>query len=252
MCSYARHNVIFKKCWYFTGANRSIQSFYPQVSHTTRLCSSSWRWWMVKWQSAGLTQQTLLTMELHSLVRYPGDVVKVVYLGRQGFAAICAGSCSDSLLVYLISTGAMTDERCFELLSKFTTEEIVDNWIGGTVGVYKPVWECEPGIDSLSVVCVLKSTKYSLHDVENTDGQVTECKHKQHHHQHACCLPSSFNLFDLRWDSAASHLHWFSRANSMGGTLQRLPFPLKHRWCSRNLLTPEFMTDLNICQDHQT
>lgn len=78
---------------------------------------------MVKWQSAGLTQQTLLTMELHSLVRYPGDVVKVVYLGRQGFAAICAGSCSDSLLVYLICTGAMTDERCFELLSKFTCKE---------------------------------------------------------------------------------------------------------------------------------
>lgn len=71
----------------------------------------------------GLSQQTLPTMELHSLVRYPGDVVKIGYLGRQGFAAICAGSRSDSLLVYVISTGAMTDERCFELLSKFTCED---------------------------------------------------------------------------------------------------------------------------------
>ncbi len=77
----------------------------------------------MKWLPAGLTQQALLMMELHSLVRYPGDVVKVVYLGRQGFAAICAGSRSDSLLMCLISTGAMTDERCFELLSKFTCKE---------------------------------------------------------------------------------------------------------------------------------
>ncbi len=43
-----------------------------------------------------------------------------------------------------------------------TTEEIVDNWIGGAVGIYKPVWEGEPGIDSLSVVCILKSAKYSV------------------------------------------------------------------------------------------
>ncbi len=74
----------------------------------------------MKWLPAG---QALLMMELHSLVRYPGDVVKVDYLGRQGFAAICAGPRSHSQLVCLISTGAMTDERCFELLSKFTCKE---------------------------------------------------------------------------------------------------------------------------------
>lgn len=36
-----------------------------------------------------------------------------------------------------------------------------------------------------------------FHDVEDTDGKITEGKNKEYHHQHASCLTSGFNLFDL-------------------------------------------------------
>lgn len=44
-----------------------------------------------------------------------------------------------------------------------TTEEIIDDGVSRTVGIYKPVGEGEPGIHCLSVVCVLESAKHSGH-----------------------------------------------------------------------------------------
>lgn len=44
---------------------------------------------------------------------------------------------------------------------KLTTEEIVDDGIRRTVGIYKPVGESEPRIDSLSVISILETPKDS-------------------------------------------------------------------------------------------
>lgn len=51
---------------------------------------------------------------------------------------------------------------------KLTTEEVVDDRICCTVGIYEPMWESEPRIHCLSVICVLESPKNSagkVHDM---------------------------------------------------------------------------------------
>lgn len=44
---------------------------------------------------------------------------------------------------------------------KRTAEEIVDDWICCTVGIYQPMWESKPCIHCLSVICVPECPKDS-------------------------------------------------------------------------------------------
>lgn len=96
-----------------------VHSILPSISLTGRNMPFFWSRGRNWWSGPENPSHT----DLHSLVRDPGDVVEVVDLRRQGFAAVCTGSCSDSLLRCLVSSGAMTDERRFKLLSKFTCEK---------------------------------------------------------------------------------------------------------------------------------
>lgn len=123
-----------------------------------------------------------------------------------------------------------------------------------------------------------------FHDIEHTDWQVAQGENKEHHHQHASCLPPGSDLFDLSTNRAGSNPHRLPRSWSWSWAFDRLPLPLQH-WCaSRNLLneyikvdtrahqtleahweiyiyskwrnthllTPQLVTNLNVCQDHET
>lgn len=75
-----------------------------------------------------------------------------------------------------------------------------------------------------------------LHDIQHADWHVAQGENKEHHHQHASCLASGSDLFDLSTNCAGSHPHRLSWPRGRSGALNGLPFPLQH-WCaSRDLL----------------
>lgn len=151
-----------------------------------------------------------------------------------------------------------------------------------------PRWLCNQRL-ILSVTVVSLSYYWMqrllpLQDVEHTDWQVAQSKDKEHHNQHAGCLASSTYLFDLGTNCAGPHSRRLSGALSSCWALKGLPFPLYDRPTPRNLmsrhvdkqihdknyvqaqqwessfkcqsththlLTPQLVTDLDICQDHQ-
>lgn len=123
-----------------------------------------------------------------------------------------------------------------------------------------------------------------FHDIEHTDWQVAQGENKEHHHQHASCLPPGSDLFDLSTNRAGSNPHRLSRSWSWSWAFDRLPLPLQHwcasrnllneyikvdtlahqtleahceiniysKWWNTHLLTPQLVTNLNVCQDHET
>lgn len=56
---------------------------------------------------------------------------------------------------------------------KLTTEEIIDDRICCTVGVYQPVWEGKPGVHRLSVIRVLKCPEDSAGEQKSQLWQCT-------------------------------------------------------------------------------
>lgn len=88
-----------------------------------------------------------------------------------------------------------------------------------------------------------------FHEIEGADGQITECKHKEHHHQHASRLAPGFDLFDLGANRTGSNPRGLCQGWTPNRALHGPPLPL-HHWCVSRYLLGKVWASISNCKHH--